>query len=386
MDRNHHNHNSRHRRHHYRSKSAAPAPVPSEPKHCWHGTVTQSIGRPNDLESITYREAQQRRNAKALRDEWSVSSDNVAKGALHYKPFRDNPYLRGFLDAARSYDQELLYLQFHLGGPNKIHFLPREDTEKAIASLHRARSTLSSAGWRVKRCVDLLNVHASCKATGDVVWSEALERAVDTGKLELEIKYHNFWMMTRPRFKPLLEELWIEIPRMRRIIRQLDRNRDPLFMRQVKEDACSAVPRASNRQGGLGLTTTTSGSRLNEMSSVLRSSKTKKSPTCVNNLGTKLEVSSAAAASQIRYGAIRAREKFRGPDKPEASKATWAAFRENLDNQTGPPSSGRIILRHKVETRLLLAERRIERLEAQIRAGCQEGGGVRTRDVGTQTD
>ncbi|OTA95672.1 hypothetical protein M434DRAFT_393522 [Hypoxylon sp. CO27-5] len=158
-------------------------------------------------------------------------------------------------------------------------------------------------------------------------------------------------------------------------------------MRQLKDGACSAVlPRASNRQGGLSPTTTTYGNRLNEMSSVLRSSKTKKSPTCVNNLGTKLEVGSIAAASQIRYQALRAREKFRRPDKPETSKATWTAFRENLDNRTGPPSSGRIILRHKVETRLLLAERRIERLEAQIRAGCQEGGGVRTRDVGTQTD
>ncbi|KAI0138720.1 hypothetical protein F4776DRAFT_619623 [Hypoxylon sp. NC0597] len=379
MERKHHNI----RRHHYRSKSAAPASVSSDLKHR-HVTITQSIGA-NDLETITFREAQQRQNVKALRDEWSASSDNVAKGALHYKPIRDNPDLRGFLDAARSYDQELLYLQFHLEGPNKIHFLPGEAAERASASLRRARSTLSSGGWRVKRCVDLLDVHANCKATGEVVWSALLERAVDTGKLELEMKYHNFWTTTRPRFQPLLEELRKETPRMRWIVRQLDRNRDPLFMRQSKRGPCSAVSRTSTHQGELG-PITTSGSHLNEMSGLLLGHGIHKSLTCVGNLGIEFEVSSTAAASQIRYQALRALEKFRGADKPEASKATWAAFRENLDNQIGPPSSGRIVLRHKAETRVLLAERRIEQSEARIRGGCQEDSGARTRDVGTQTD
>ncbi|KAI0840354.1 hypothetical protein F5Y06DRAFT_285736 [Hypoxylon sp. FL0890] len=376
------------RRHHSRSRSAVSCPVPSDAKQR-HAAVTRTARGANDLETITYQEARRRKEVLALKREWSTWSDSIAKRALHYKPIRDDSKLRGFLDAVRDYDQELLYLEFHLDGPNKIDFLSEQDTERAMASLRRAEYMLASAGWQVRRCLDLLNVYANCKATGDLVWSNVLKKTVDTGKLEVHVQYHDFLVEARHRLKPLLEELKKESSRMRWLVHHLDRNRIPLFIRQLKGDASRGnVSEMSTQEGELSPDIQV-GSHPSEMTGCFPGEKVQKSPTCADTLGLKfdaLETSSAAAASQVRYQVLKARENLRCMNKPEASKATWAAFREDLNAQPGSPSSERILLRHKAETRVLLAERRIQQPEAEDHAEDQEDGGSRTRDVGVQTD
>ncbi|KAI1410621.1 hypothetical protein F5Y13DRAFT_202090 [Hypoxylon sp. FL1857] len=369
------------RRHHRRSNSSAPSLVASEGKH-GRATDTQMTRGANDLETITYLEARQRKEVLALKDEWSTWSDNIGKRALHYKPIRDDSKLCGFLDAAQGYDQELLYLDFHLRGPNRIYFLPAEDTERAIASLRRASSTLLSAGWQIRRCIDLLDIHNSVKAAGRSVWSEVLKRTVDAGKLDAEIQYQDFRQATRPRFKLLLEELGKETPRMRWIVHHLDRNRALLFIQRLKENASHTnVSTSSTQQEGLSLDTG-SGGHPKEMSGCLWGDTVQKSPTCVDSLGLKFDelgIDSATAASQVRYQALKACEKLRCPGRPETSRAAWAAFCRGLDNQARPPSSAMILLRHKAFTRILLAERQLlEQSEAQ------SGSGGRSRDVGTQ--
>ncbi|KAI1143705.1 hypothetical protein F5Y05DRAFT_417957 [Hypoxylon sp. FL0543] len=360
------------RRHHHRSHSAATPSVSPESKR-WHATPAQA----NDLETIAYREARRRREVLALKREWSARSDGAAKRALHHKPVRSDARLRGFLDAARAYDQELMYLEFLLDGPRKVHYLAPRFAESAVASLRRAGAALAGAGWRIRRCVDLLDDHAGRDASRKMVWNEVLRRMADTGTVDVELQYYEFVRGARARIKPLLEALQREIPRMRWIVHHLDRNRVPLFVRRLKDDASrSNVPMASTQQVEASADTR-SGSRSNEMSGVLLEDDVQRSSTCAGNL----EAGSAAVTLQLRYQVLKAREKLRGVEKAEVSRAAWMAFREDLDNQTGPPSTDMILLRHRVDTNIILAERQIQQLGAQNPSESHEDNGGRTRDI-----
>ncbi|KAI1098172.1 hypothetical protein F4804DRAFT_338461 [Jackrogersella minutella] len=366
------------RRHHYRSSSAPLSLVRQEEN---HGAATApSTARSNDLEMTTYQETKQRREAKALRDEWSTSSNNIARRAIHYKGIREHTKITRFLDAARSYDQELLYLTFQLSGPNMIHFLPADDMEKALSSLRHAKVTLASAGWRVKRCVDLWAIHGSRKSSDTLIWSSKLERAVDTGKMEAEVECQKFWDQTKPRFEPLIQELTSEALRMRLIVHYLDQKREPAFIRELKDGVRGDSSKTPVLSSGLDPNTLLS-KPLYEISGALPIDETVKTLNLVEKLRAKLEkteiydtlkVDFPTITSQIRYKALATWEKLQRTNDPEASKSRWTAFRQDLDNQPGVPSSGTIILKHKADTKAILAERQLQQSGDRGEAGGSE--------------
>ncbi|KAL7626073.1 hypothetical protein AAE478_002843 [Parahypoxylon ruwenzoriense] len=165
-------------------------------------TVPPRRNRANSLDGATYGEARERKEAQRLREEWTQRLHNISGNALYYPGVRRNTTMRAFLDVAREYDQLLLHLEFHqlaepaigattemwngAAGP-PLWFLPG-DYAPLMASLHRCGAVLASAGWRVRRYVDLCAIHSASQNTGLSTWSNLLRRFVDRGKLKAELQ------------------------------------------------------------------------------------------------------------------------------------------------------------------------------------------------------
>ncbi|KAI1477804.1 hypothetical protein F4774DRAFT_387745 [Daldinia eschscholtzii] len=364
------------RRRHNRSSSTPPLWLPREDEQQQRRVASKTI-RPHDLETTIYQEELRRRELQDLRDEYSDFNSNLSRRALHFKNVRENPTLRGFFDTARDFDQELLDLKFQLAGPNEIYYVPEEDAENAVRCIRRTMAVLVSARWQIWRCVDLWEVHARHDTGDKLIYSAVLKKFVSPGMLAIELECHRNWQKGRPWLERLLGELKSEVPRMRWIVSQLEENRGPSFIRDLKESS----PRGKNSKAPAFLPSCLtsgqrSGSRQYEMSGALPTdeSNTRKTSTWVNNMKLRLEghtindpteVDLSAVPARIRYRELKAREKLQGGENLEAMRDAWVAFQDDLDKRTGPPSTDVILLRHKVVTEVILAERRLQKAREQ---------------------
>ncbi|KAI1378461.1 hypothetical protein F4677DRAFT_413350 [Hypoxylon crocopeplum] len=391
-------------RHHHRSSSLPPSWAALQ-EHDGGVNATKRI-RANSLETTTYEESKQREGIKVLMEECSTQLTTIAKRAMHFKAVRENPVLRGYLDTARDYAHQLQDLHFHLSGPDKIDFLPQEGREQAIASLRRAKVTLASACWRVRRYIELCAISILRPATRVYVWDNVLRKEVDVNKQAAERNVHEFWKKEKPKFGPLLHELKEEILRMKSVVQHLDRSKNPPFIAQLEEEAlrgrpCIIPPFLRSIDPA--------DRRPDEMSGALPVDKGHKTQASVNKtqavvnkaqdfidklkigLFERLVINSGMDfepdfADRIRYRVLETKDKWLWAKKPDVAIAAWAAFREDLDKKPGPPSTGTILLTHKVDTQRLLAERKRQQPEDQVGAGSQEVGQERKEDEGSQAE
>ncbi|KAI1465183.1 uncharacterized protein F4812DRAFT_439958 [Daldinia caldariorum] len=325
--------------------------------------------RTRDLETTTYDEERRRKELQALRDEYSDFANSFGRRALHYKSVRENPTLRGFFDTARDFDQELLDLKFLLlAGPNQVRYLPEDDAENAKGCIHRTMTVLETACGHIWRCVDLWAVHAHHDAGDKLVYSAVLKKFVSPGMLDVELKCQRNWEKSGPRLERLLKDLKSEVPRMRRVVRQLEGNKELSFVRELKNN--SPPGKALKAPAFLPACLTSAGSRQYEMSGALPvDDSARKTPAWVNNMKVRLEghtindpaeVDFGAVPGRIRYRELKAWEKLQGEENPEAMKDAWVALLADLDRRGGPHSTDAILLRHKVVTEVRLALRRIQ--------------------------
>ncbi|KAI1804309.1 hypothetical protein F4811DRAFT_284152 [Daldinia bambusicola] len=350
-----------------RSGSTPPLSFPQEDEQHKRDTTTF---RTHDLETALYDEERRRKELQALRDEYSDFTNNFGRHALHYKSVRENRTLRGFFDTAREFDQELLDLKFLLlAGPNQIRYLPVEDAENAKGCIRRTMAVLGTARGHIWRCVDLWADHAHHDPGDKLVYSVVLKKFISPGMLDAELKCQRNWEKCGSQLERLLKDLKSEVPRMRRIVRQLEGNKELSFVRELKKKK-NPPGKASKAPAFLPACLSSAGSRRYEMSGALPADDSAhKTPTWVNNMKVRLEghtvndpmeVDLGAVPGRIRYRELKAWEKLQGEENLEAKRDAWVAFLADLDKRSGPRSTDAIILRHKVVTEVMLALRRIQ--------------------------
>ncbi|KAI8961052.1 hypothetical protein F5Y11DRAFT_367024 [Daldinia sp. FL1419] len=368
------------RRYRYRSGSVPSFSLLEKEEHGRAAGTT----RARELEMTIYQEERRRKVLQSLRDEYSDFLTNISRRALHFQSVRQNNTLRGIFDTARDFDQELLYLKFQLEGPKKLHFLQEEHTRNAARCISRAMAILISARWQIWRYVELWAIYAACEPSGQLTWSATRRKYISSGKLAAELECQKFWEEAHPWLERLLGELRKEVPRMRRIVSQLEDSRKPLFVRELKK---VADPHCKTSKLSSLLPCLSSGSCLGsrqyEMSGGLSTDKARKTPTWINNARVHLErgvinncteVDLSAVPIRIRYRNLKARERLlRGDEHLETMRDAWVAFRDDLDNRTWPPSTSEILLRYKVATEVILSERRLQQLRERECSGSKGG-------------
>ncbi|OTB07909.1 hypothetical protein M426DRAFT_8125 [Hypoxylon sp. CI-4A] len=412
------------RRHHTRSSSASSS---LENAITSTSTTTTPIRRAGtqDLETATYNEARQRRKLRKLQRQWSEWSTNVSRGALRHETIRRDAHLGGFVHALREYDQELLFLRFHLEGPAKLLFLPPDVALLAITELRLAHAILAGAGWRVKRCVDLCTLRDGVAGedgavtAAAAVWSGNLRQVVDVDEITAERACRLFWDQMVPYFVPLLHALRVEVLRMRYLVQRLDDYRELPFLRELKEagvlrpGAPSFVLPIDNQapagpdfmmSGALPIptittTATTTTADVDTATTTTddknKNKKNKKTPTWLGNLKTKFETTLtrslpetanlSALPHRVRFTALKARDKLSGADDPAASRDAWVAFRDDLEKQqllqAGGPSTDLSCLKFQIDTRVTLAEREM-RMQGLAEEENQENQGEKDKKEG----
>ncbi|KAI2636555.1 hypothetical protein GGS26DRAFT_604496 [Hypomontagnella submonticulosa] len=296
--------------------------------------IKTKTARANDIETTTYHEARQRKEVIFLERQWMKWSDRISKQALHHQGIRKNPLTCGYLDTVRAYAQELLSLEFHLAGPQKIDFLSQKDGEDAIASILRANAIFAGSSWRIRRCVDLLNRHlnyAHQENSAQVVSNPTLRKSMQAERLAIEAEYGEFCKKTRTRFETLFEELKKEVVCMKQIVRSIDRSQDLSFLTQLKEDTSRGKSSKPQKLFPWLKHSTQTKTRQYEMSGALPVNSAQKTPKWVNNvkaqfqkihLTNSLESEPIVTRSKIHYQALKAREKLGIGNNPEASKDT----------------------------------------------------------------
>ncbi|KAI0887644.1 uncharacterized protein GGS22DRAFT_198831 [Annulohypoxylon maeteangense] len=357
---------SRHER--YDSTPSFPLPLlpaPSSFTTDAHPTLT------TDLETHTYASPRQRRVIQSLSATYSKRNGNMVGRAPHYQGIRHHPDIIPFINAARDYDQELLDLRFKLAGPTAVHFLTLLDAEKAIASLGRASAILTNATWRVRRSEDLWEIQSACEETGEEVWCYQLAKIIDSGKVDAELACHGFWSTAMHDFHQLIGQMKNEAQYMQSVVASIEQNRELPFLREQRQkskkarnpppppppvdsakiptNTFSSVPCAL-MSGALPVDDADKPSWASSLKA--RLAKTKSS----NPLG----IDFAVLALKARYQVLKAQERWRGGESPEASRDAWVAFRASLWKYPGPHFTDVIILTYKTDTRILLAERQIE--------------------------
>ncbi|KAI4863941.1 hypothetical protein F4820DRAFT_425236 [Hypoxylon rubiginosum] len=357
------------RRHRCRSDSAPPSPsAPTEREAIQRFVIDTRTSIADDLETVTYRETRHRKDVLSLVEDCSKEcSATLHKVGWRKNMFRANQLVRRLTDTNIEYDQQLMYLDFHLAGPDRIHFLPGDDAEEAAASLYRAKTAIADAGWQMQRTAYLWNRRGSPPAEekeGDAQTKP--EPAVRSNRYQDLKNDALFWKEVRPQFDVLLEALREEVSRIRYVVYCLDCvkkqevgyfqegfSREEKFKRLL---LCDFTPTIRSER------------RPVEMSGAIQADgAAHKKLTFVECLKVKFEkikahdrmAAEAPAGTWIRYKIIKHGDKRRSP---EESIAAWAAFRQDLDSKSRPFNSGTALLRNKVETKIILAEHQLQQL------------------------
>ncbi|KAI2468988.1 hypothetical protein F4781DRAFT_395971 [Annulohypoxylon bovei var. microspora] len=319
----------------------------------------------------THLAARQRRALILLSAEWSTQQSRATRLALHYQGMRSTAALRAFLDAARAYDEELLFLSFQLSGPSAVRHIPALPTTTttdanilttAQSSLRRATPILASAAWRIKHLVDLWAAHTTRAPSGQQVWSHELGKAVDGGKLSAELACHRFWGRVAARFGPLVRAMEAEVECMRGVVAGIEECRELAFVRELDRGlgAGASMPSQASgpplylMAGALPVPAATKPSRLASLKAWAAKS------AADNALGVDFSI----LALKARYQALKAHDAVRGTAGVRASLEAWVAFRQSLDGRPGAPSTETVLLAHKADTRILLARNQVQQLES----------------------
>ncbi|XXH04492.1 hypothetical protein Hte_010908 [Hypoxylon texense] len=365
-----------HRRHHCRSDSAPPTPsAPSEREAIQRFAIDARKSIADDLETVTYRETRHRRHVLSLVEDCSKECSAAhPKVGWRKNMFRANTLVRRFTDANIGYDQQLMYLDFHLAGPDRIHFLPEDDAEEAAASLYRAKTAIAGADWKMQRAAYLWNRRGSppaaeCKKKKKEGGGDAQTKpeVIMRPNRYVELKKDAlFWDEVRPQFDVLLDALREEVSRIRYVVYCLDHvkkqevgyfqegfSRGEKFKRLL---LCEFTPTLRSERPVV------------KMSGALQADGTVHNKRgFIDCLKAKLEdirakdpmAAEAPAGTWIRYKVIKRGDKHRSP---EESITAWAAFRQDLESTSKPFNSGTALLRNKVETKIILAEHQLRKL------------------------
>ncbi|KAI6085542.1 hypothetical protein F4821DRAFT_279213 [Hypoxylon rubiginosum] len=360
-----------HRRHRCRSSSAPPShSARSEGEATPAFVIEPRATKAEDLETATYKEARHRRDVLSLVDDCSRECM-----AAHHKVrwrknmFRRNQLVRRLTDTNIEYDQELMYLDFHLDGPDKIHFLQEDDAEEAAASLRRAKTAIADAGLHMQRTAHLWDRRGSLQADMEKFAMTKPEH-LNTARYLSASRYLEsrgdtlFWDQVKPQFEVLQKTIREEVLRIRYVVYCLD---------SVKKQEVGYFQGDFSRGGTLKrllLCDFTSEVQkrppepLNQMSGALQGAEAHGHLTLINNLKIRFEnartndlmAAEAPTGTWIRYKFIKHCDRLR---RPEESIAAWEAFRRDLDSTSKPFNSGTALLKNKVETKIILLQRLI---------------------------
>ncbi|KAI1402892.1 hypothetical protein F4819DRAFT_485197 [Hypoxylon fuscum] len=364
-----------------RSNSAPPTPTPfSEPS-----KRVNLLGESQayDLETVTYHEARDRWELQHMKEECSKWITRLGK--LHNRGHRANPDIKNFIMASINYAQELLTLKFHLVGPDKIHFIPEKDRKAVMASIDRVKLLIMCIGWRFDYMAVLFSAVNNAKATEKLVWSEILWEWVDTGKKWPRLNLKAFWDPTRPLLDGLNEELNAEIPRMRRLMDTLEikNQNDKEFLKEASGAEPEDTKKDDKKASSTGRTWKMPGNIpyefniqfRHEMSGAAHRPKPSRLPVWFNNIikeGGELildcikdqasliedyiPVAPAPAWAWTRYKSLKGFSKL---CTASASVSMWKRFHKSLSKKE-VPSTGFILLKHRVVTEIILAEHQAE--------------------------
>ncbi|KAH9886168.1 hypothetical protein F4778DRAFT_786888 [Xylariomycetidae sp. FL2044] len=280
-----------------------------------------------------------------------------------------------------------------LGHPKPL-FVPYTNTDPSsyseiLATLRHATFILAHAGCRIIRLADLWAVHNATSPWGPtllpqqqqrqqrrrmMVWNSELRKFVSTGPRGLaEVRCHRYWVGA---LEPLLGNAEREMGEQVRVLEDLVGGMARWWSLR-KRDCCCVCggDELGNESGG--------GSKVDlNMSGALRvpdheddddvhadeddettttqrqQHRKRTTPTWVNNLrpslfeGPTIPTTSVAPplVQGLHYQCLKVWHRLRRPGQ-EVERADWLAFKEGLEGKRGS-SSGLVLLRHKVETKI----------------------------------
>lgn len=359
--------------------------------------------RSRSLDTFTFQREGLHKSLKELQEEVTATCETINSGALHFQGIRKHKQVRGFLDALRDHQQQQLYLSFL---PLQ-HLLP-EDYVDLLSSLIRVKSIQASAGWRIRRYMRLLNILRHRPETGVRLFNHDLGKLVDLGKETAQVAVHQFEMAMTPRLEPLVGDLRNEVRHLEELIEKLQQRHESMVdgwrSSSVQEGPAqrppsqSRFPRTPAWLRKVIPTNTLANQKLSREAYFMSGASSpapanphnSKSRNWKINLGVHFENiiipfnhgDLTSKAFKLRYhgikvwGRVQAYRRRADVDDPAAAKArlkAWKKLKEDIKQAQGAPSTELSLLRNKVKTEILLAERATRQgQEKELRSGERE--------------
>ncbi|RYO73610.1 hypothetical protein DL766_000501 [Monosporascus sp. MC13-8B] len=169
------------------------------------------LRRSQSLDSASLQLKRHHRTLEVLQDAWAISSYHLSRHALHCTKTRQHAEIRAFVSAMQAYDQVLQDLRFAFpctflppAGMQRRHqattalhsTLPPRHHSLVIASLQSALAALAHASWRIETYASLGDASARClemrSRSDEGSFSAELGRWVNHVQRDAEVRCQRF--------------------------------------------------------------------------------------------------------------------------------------------------------------------------------------------------
>ncbi|RYP68473.1 hypothetical protein DL771_006625 [Monosporascus sp. 5C6A] len=358
------------------------------------------LRRSQSLDSASLQFKRHHQTLEVLQDTWETSSYHLSRHALHCTKTRQHAGIRAFVNAMQAYEQVLQNLQFAFpctflpaAGMQRRHqtttalpsTLPPHHHPLVIASLQSALAALANASWRIETYVSLADASARCleitSTSDEGSFSAELGRWVNHAQRDAEVRCQRFERahVGRGRISGPADVLEGEIAFLSAFLAELGGTDDK--MDGYGDEGGKDSKRCSSRRRRRGRENLHKAERKD----ITKKKKRKKTTRATTKMSGGLRQSEETWRTHLRLpfesNTVRA-----GPGSPLLLDLAYQCFklldalhpaftpktaRWMLDKVlAGSPgeSSGRALLRHKVET--------------MARLRCRDRMGVTERDSG----
>ncbi|KAI1339398.1 hypothetical protein F5Y15DRAFT_384192 [Xylariaceae sp. FL0016] len=307
------------------------------------------------------------RQVRHLSETWATSASNTSRRALKRAAVRAQPEVRAFVDTAREYSQQLLYLDFHIlhlnnpssrggdgiDGPRDPLATAHPDYKTLIASLQRASAVLASASARLTHFVALVDKTLTIADRISCRWSD------DSG----HARWHGAEVRARQYYRQHVVDVLVE--GQEALDEQMKLLRDVLA-------GCQGEHGGKGAKGG--------GGKLGEGDKKKMTSGLSETP---NTRFWIIKQRFHEVKYRVRYQWIKLYLRYRDRDSNdnddnshnhEQQRVAWEGLLQEIEDHACPSSFVIIMLKHKIRTKIIV----IEQMK-RAQEGASVGRGERPR-------
>ncbi|KAI1085431.1 hypothetical protein F5B20DRAFT_587468 [Whalleya microplaca] len=352
-----------------------------------HSRLPALRKRSRSLDTTTFQQQGLQKVLHELQEELTTTCETINSGALHFQGIRRNTQVRSFLDLLHDHEQQQLNVSFL-----PLQQLLPEDFIALLSSLDRVKPIMASAGWRIRRYMRLLNIFRHRPETGVRLFNHDLDKLVDLGQENAEMEVRQFETAMTPRMESLVGDLIIEVLHLQELVGTLQQRSDSLVdgwrfasalgPRVQRPQSKSRFGRTSTWLRKVMPTSTLSNQKPSREAYLMSGASSPAPATPHNsktrnwkiNLGVHFENiiipfnhgDLTSKAYKLRYhgtqvwGRLQAYRHRDDVDDPAAGKArlkAWEKLKKDIEQAQGAPSTELSLLRNKVKTEIIIAER-----------------------------